>query len=352
MEKMFTRTLLGAAVAMAAVAGNANAAIELHGQAVQVYGQAAGSYQIWSPEANGAETTAVVDMESRMGFRGTVEFDNFGPDFVWQIETGNANNRDGAYGQRDTFVGLSFDGVGTVKFGRQLVAAYNYVDWPHTNPGLGNVFDWHNDIDAKYEDRADNVLRFDSANFGGFNFQATLSGMDKTTDAAAVSVAASYSADMFSVHAGHYTRGGWETKTEDSFEFDTETGLAKPVKGEVTKHGDVDYTIVGGSLFLGKATLTAGYKMMNNDVNDNSQNAYSVTAAYWLNDQWLVKAGYAATDESDNAKADDSDTAITGRILYALPSNVWYLDVRNYDMDGSAEKDDGTRIMLGTEFYF
>ena len=52
----------------------------------------------------------------------------------------------GKFGGRDTYVGFEFDGVGQLKYGRQLVAAYDYVDWPHTNPGLGNVYDWHNAI--------------------------------------------------------------------------------------------------------------------------------------------------------------------------------------------------------------
>ena len=90
MEKMFKRSLLGAAVAVAAVSGSANAAIELHGQAVQLYGQAAASYQVWDPSASGAETNAGVEVESRIGFKGVVEFDDFAPNFVWQIESGNA----------------------------------------------------------------------------------------------------------------------------------------------------------------------------------------------------------------------------------------------------------------------
>lgn len=42
MDKMFKRTLLASTVAMVAAAGSANAAIDLNGKAVQVYGQAAG----------------------------------------------------------------------------------------------------------------------------------------------------------------------------------------------------------------------------------------------------------------------------------------------------------------------
>lgn len=230
MEKMFKRSLLGAAVALATMAGSANAAIELHGQAVQLYGQAAGSLQLNNPEAK--DNNTVVEIESRIGIKGTVEFDNFEPNFIYQMETGNAWNRGGnndgfgAFGGRDTWFGFDFDGVGQLKFGRQLVAAYNYVDWPHSNPGLGNVFDWHNTIDASYQDRANDTIRFDSANFGGINFQATLSGMDTTNDAMVYSFATSYTNKVFSVHAGYYGQGKYDvtTTTKDKYEINQDTG--------------------------------------------------------------------------------------------------------------------------------
>lgn len=203
MEKMFKRSVLGAAVALAAVSGSANAAVELAGESLVFYGQAAGGIIIANPKASGSDSSISTDIESRIGFRGRVAFDAISPDFIWQIEGGNADNvwQNGHLGGRDTYLGFDFDGIGSFKYGRQLVAAFNYIDWPHTNPGLGNVFDvWNkdaNDHGASFEDRANNVLRFDSANFGGFNFQVSLSGMGSTTDALVASVGSSYSTDLF-----------------------------------------------------------------------------------------------------------------------------------------------------------
>ncbi|WP_337221251.1 porin [Vibrio cholerae] len=343
MDKMFKRTLLASTVAMVAAAGSANAAIELNGKAVQVYGQAAGSYQIWTPDAEGKDTTASVEIESRIGFRGVVEFEDFAPNFVWQIEGGNADNAAswdagwGRFGARDTFIGLEFDGVGSLKYGRQLVAAYNYVDWPHTNPGLGNVFDWYNPTEAALEGRADHVLRFDSANFGGFNFQATVSNMASTVDAAAFSLAASYTQDLFSVHAGHYTQGEYSVGTD--------------------KKGDSSFSIIGGQLYLGPVTLTAGYKMVENGLNDNGQDSLSTSAQY-VAGNWLYKVGYSHAFETDKKVVTDGvenngeATAITGRIMYMLPSYVIYFDVRNYDLNEDIKASDGTRTMLGMEYYF
>ncbi|PKF51711.1 porin [Enterovibrio nigricans] len=334
MEKMFKRSVLGAAVALAAVAGSANAAIELAGENVVLYGQAAGAIIATDPQGEGKDGVIATDIESRFGFRGRVEFDNFAPDFVWQMEAGNANSDGGSLGQRDTYLGFDFDGVGSFKYGRQLVAAYNYVDWPHTNPGLGDVFDntWGagNDTGASFEGRANNVLRFDSASFSGFNFQATLSGMGSTTDALVTSVAGSYSQSLFSVHAGYYSQDKYKADGVDA--------------------GDASYYIVGGSVFLGDLTVTAGYKKQDNGLTNVDQATYSFTAAYNVADNVFVKAGYAKAAETTGQ--DNDDVAMTARVGYLLPSAVLYFDVRDYDVDGATKTDDVTKFIFGTEYYF
>lgn len=362
---MFNKTLLGSAVLAAMMATSANAAIPLAGDAVQMYGQAAGFMHFVNIAEGESKVEAVI--ESRIGFRGTVEFEDFGPNFIWQIESGDTNGSDyGALGMRDTFIGLDFDGVGSFKFGRQLVAAYNYVDWPHSNPGLGNIFDWNNDLGVSYQDRANNNLRFDSATFGGFNFQATFSGMESSTDAMVASVAGSYSQDLFSVHAGYYSRGESLTTSDATTEWKPTTPAA-PGSGQwVTTAGKTSgyansYAIVGGSMFLGDVTLTAAYKMMETDTakGSNGQDAVSATAQYVLNNQWVFKAGYSMTTDADDditkdgklVKAEDTgDTAITARLGYLLPSTYLYIDSRNYKMDNS--DDWANNVLVGAEYYF
>lgn len=355
MDKFFKRTLLGAAVATVAAAGSANAAIELNGQAVQFYGQAAGFIHLVSPDEGDNQAKAAI--ESRVGFRGVVEYEDFGPNFVWQIEGGDANNGDksGQLGARDTYLGFEFDGVGTFKYGRQLVAAYNYVDWPHSNPGLGNVFDWHSalgDTDAKtktnggvgYQDRADHVFRFDSANFGGFNFQATLSNMDASTDNKVVSLGASFQAGPVNLHGGFYNDSEAEKR----------------------------YSIIGATAGFDALTLTAAFKAMENGEQavvytdngvivkktlDNSQNAVSLTGQYVIDEKIVLKAGYAQTMDSDKGSVvndtftkDDGSTAVTARLGYLLPSTYLFIDSRNYKMNGSEDFDHN--ILIGAEYYF
>ncbi|MCF8779652.1 porin [Vibrio sp. IRLE0018] len=357
MDKMFKRTLLGAAVASLAAAGSANAAIQLAGDAVQFYGQAAGNITL----IDAGDTTSIgADIESRIGFRGVVEFDDIAPKFIWQMEGGNANNGDktGGLGARDTYLGLDFEGVGQFKYGRQLVAAYNYVDWPHSNPGLGNVFDWNNDIGASFQDRADSVLRFDSANFGGFNFQATLSGMTKDTDQLVSSIGASFSHGIFSVHGGYYAQGSYEQGVGEPEKFtindlgevvvNPDWTAWKNAGGENQKEtvDSQNYAIFGGTLALGDVTLTAAYKAM--EVGKKSQNAFSTTAQYVIDSKYVLKAGYAMTDDAKGTK-DTGDTAVTARFGYLLPSSYWYLDSRNYSMN---DGDWGHRILAGMEYYF
>lgn len=368
MENMFKRTLLGAAIATAAMASTgANAAIDLLDGKVQLYGQAAGGLIIQNPDDGASKVVA--DIESRIGFRGRVDFDKLTPALIWQIEGGNANNAEntGGLGARDTYLGLDFDGVGSIKFGRQLVAAYNYVDWPHSNPGLGGVFDWNNDIGASYEDRADNTIRFDSANFGGFNFQATASGMKDDADQVALSLGTSYTSDMFNIHGGYYTRSNLENAYN----------AGKFVTGMIVT--DNSYGIVGGSLYLGDVTLTAAAKYMMTETEkhgDMNQFAYSATAQYIADGTWLYKLGvaYADTPELDSRNVLKSfedemhDLAVTGRIGYLLPSAILYADIRYSDHNRFASKakpdndtnssgvysepGKATNVHLGVEYYF
>ncbi|MFA0568676.1 MAG: porin [Vibrio gallaecicus] len=337
-HKFFKRTLLGAVIAASSI-GSASAAVQLAGENFEIYGTAAVYNMTIDSKDSATDTNNTVGVESKIGFKGKHVYEDFGPDLIWQIESGWASNADrswddskGILGGRDTFMGLVFNDVGTLKFGRQTHAAFDLVDWPHSNPGLGNVFDWNNDLGAGYQDRADNMIRLESAAFGPVKVNATFSGMESSTSEMISSFAAYFTQDKYALHAGYYMRGDSEDQTAaDAFK-------------------EHSYAIVGGSLYLGKLTLTGAYKMM--DYDGNGQNAISATGQYMLTDKMLVKLGYASTDEADGVAGDTGDTAITGRLGYLLPSTYLYMDIRNYDFNGSDESADNTRLLLGAEYYF
>ncbi|PFG46067.1 putative porin [Vibrio sp. ES.051] len=333
MDKMIKRTLLGAAIASVAAAGSANAAVQLAGENFEIYGTAAAYNMFITNDADGKDSTNTVGIESKIGFKGKHVYEDFGADFLWQIESGWASHDDsswasdrGILGGRDTFIGLGFD-AGNLKIGRMTHAAYDIVDWPHSNPGLGNVFDWNNDLGAGFQDRADNMIRFESAAMGPVKVNVTASGMESSTSDIILSGAVYFTQDMFGLHAGYYNRGEAEDKS----------------------FADHSYAIVGGNLYLDKLTLSAAYKMMEYDGND--QNAISATAQYMFTDKFLAKLGYASTDEADGTK-DTDDQAITARLGYLLPSTYLYVDVRSYDFNADDDSADNTRLLIGAEYYF
>jgi len=263
-------------------------------------------------------------------------------------------------GVRDTYAGLDFDGIGSVTIGRQLVASYNYVDWPHSNPGLGYVFDWNNDIGVSYQDRADNVLRFDSATWKGVNFQATVSGMEGGLDQAVLSAGVAYSHSIFKIHAAIYSRGKYEINESevDKYIFDDNGNtILNPdyIEGGklLTKYAN-RYGLIGGSLHFDDLTFTAAYKAMQVDTatDKSTQNAFSTTVKYLLNNKVEFKAGYAMTTDAEIdgvTKHNSGDQAITGRIGYLLPSTFLYTEVRNYKMNGGTKR--FNQVNLGIKYF-
>ncbi|MGL5292113.1 MAG: porin, partial [Vibrionaceae bacterium] len=159
MENIFKRSMIGMSVATVLATANVNA-MQLTDN-IQLYGQAAVSAWYDVKDGAGLNNSIDVDNESRIGFRGTQEFKNFGPTIIWQIESGNAGDAGdtGSFGFRDSFIGMEF-GHGKFRFGRLTTPAYDIVDWPYTNPGLGAIFDWNTDIAAgAHLDRVANHFR-------------------------------------------------------------------------------------------------------------------------------------------------------------------------------------------------
>ncbi|ANU37168.1 porin [Vibrio scophthalmi] len=369
MDKFFKRTLVGAAVAAVAAAGSVNAASLTDN--VDLYGQAAVSVWYMADVAEGKDHGLDIENESRIGLRGTQEFKNFGPAIIWQMETGNVGDdgSTGTLGGRDSFIGFQFD-AGKFRFGRLTQPAYDIVDWPYTNPGLGNVFDWNTDIAAgAHVDRSGDTFRWDSKNYNGFTYAASAFKGDKDVDNMGYSVAAHYSTNGFTLHAGYQTEGDAAVSVKNT--------ATTPV--ESTSEGQRSFYILGAEYSFGNGFhVTAAIKEMETDytvagatnaltgVSKQDQRAYSVTAQYDTA-EWQYKLGYAATSDlsTTGGNVNDKntgDTAITARVLFKLdPSAVIYADIRSYDMgvnayDVTADRDDQagdvTKFGIGVEYYF
>lgn len=336
MDKMFKRTLLGAAVAIAST--SAFAASEtgqigvLSDFNVQAYGVAAISV-FYQEDSNGYD----YENESRIGFRASKDmFENF--NVFMQIESGyvGEDGKGSTLGARDTFLGIQGD-WGKVRFGRMLTPLYEVVDWPYSNPGLGRVFDWGGDVAGHY-DRKGDIARYDSPAFGGLTFNVSVGRGDTSTkDSDHVGAAVHYNvADIVTLHGG--------------FESNSKYG-----------GGSIDSTayIVGFELPLPAGFGLAGaYKYNEGESKHDAyagqeakQGQYSIIGQYW-NGPWGFKLGYAANLESkvDGNKLGDEDEVLSAQLMYVKNGFVPYLRVGQHD---AYNADDKTAfVRLGIEYGF
>ncbi|HAS6348711.1 porin [Vibrio sp. IRLE0018] len=369
----FKKTLLGAAIAVAATGATAKEVGVNSDFNVEVYGVAAISLVNYNvTDNNDTSSGFVVENESRIGFRAHKEmFDNVL--ITMQIESGYVDSTDwghggvsgGVLGFRDTFIGASGD-WGNVRVGRVLTPLYEIVDWPFSNPGLGSVFDWGG-INGHY-DRQSNQVRYDSPKFGGFSFAASVGRDDNdngggaaTRDANFFGASAKYSLDkvtfMGAIESG--TRVVAKSGGDWSFDKDGKPTQAPVVAGY---EDDTFAYIVGFEASLpGGFGIAAAYKgeELDNGSRKYTQDSYSIVGQYW-NGPIGFKVGYAANLEADLSgttasnsalKADalaDSNT-ISAQLMAVHNGFVPYLRIAGRTV-GDADTDIVTRI--GLEYGF
>ncbi|MCG9598299.1 porin [Vibrio sp. Isolate25] len=376
MEKMFKRTLLGAAVAMVstgALAAESSQVGIISDFNVQAYGVAAISVVNYDSEETKSGVTTDTgtgydyENESRIGFRASKDmFENL--NVFMQIESGYVGeNGDGAsLGNRDTFLGLQGD-WGKVRFGRMLTPMYEVIDWPYANPGLGAVWDWGGDV--KYNrDRHGDMARYDSVDYNGFTFNlATGRGDSSVKDNYFYGAAAHYRLnDSITFHAA------LETETDRQLTAATAAGTCLEAAGcgtgisfgDATAATDATIADTFGYLVGFEASLPAGfgiagaYKAGESDVQggDKSEQAsYSIIGQYWTG-PWGFKLGYAANMDSETAgvKANNEDSVVSGQLMYVHNGFVPYVRIAQRDIlssDGSTNTETMV-VRVGLEYGF
>ncbi|MEZ9304961.1 porin [Vibrio breoganii] len=303
--------------------------------------------------------------ESRIGFRGKKQFKNFGPTFLWQIEGGYVDPSFGGsgagLGERDTFVGFESEGMGQVRLGRVLTPIYELIDWPASNPGLGDVYDWGGSIGgAKYQDRQSNTIRWDTPKyFDALSFDLAAGAGDEAALGAGD--------DYWFGGAAHYNVG--------PFQFDLAYERNDKFKSEGAVWTNDTYLAGIQAWFENGISFFAQYKHMEASTDtgiDESQGAMSTGLIYTTGD-WQYKLAYAMNFEleRDGQTIDNSDdNVISGQILYFVdPSAVLYARARTLDFgdkvsfsDGSLDDDgnlnqrwkseDFIEFSVGVEYYF
>ncbi|ELE7613320.1 chitoporin [Vibrio vulnificus] len=296
--------------------------------------------------------------ESRIGFRGKKNFANFGPTFIWQIEGGYVDPSFGGegaeLGERDTFVGFEGESMGQVRVGRVLTPLYEVVDWPGSNPGLGDVYDWGGAIGgAKYQDRQSNTIRWDSPMYGEAFSLDVAAGAG---DAAGLGAGDDFWAGL----AAHYKIG--------PIQLDAAYEGNRNIVAEGQTWDNDTYLVGVQGWFENGISFFAQYKMMEANANngvDEKQNAMTAGLMYTTGD-WQYKLGYAANFELErNGKTinNTDDNVISAQVMYFVdPSAVLYARARTLDFGDGAEALDGsgarwksadyTEFSVGVEYYF
>ena len=388
MDKVFKRTLLGAAVmaataaAVPAQANDSDAKYEVYGVvAVQVHNR---DYDN-SPNLDGTQ----VNNETRIGFRGSKQFANFGPKFIWQVESGyvdpsySGHEDKGGLGERDTFVGFEdFDTFGQVRVGRVLTPIYELVDWPGANPGLGDVWDWGGLIGgSKFQDRSSNTIRWDSPNWNGFS-------MDVATGRTSAAATGS-DEGWWHGSAGHYKVGPIQFDAAYEMNYDTretfqdgqttvtDSTLGSTSYQDFTREWDNNTYLLGlQGWFDNGISFFAQYRWQEAEVTsgtdkgrEEKQEAMTSGLMYNIGD-WQFKVGYAKNfDLEVNGQkiSGTSDDVISGQVMYFVdPAAVLYLRARDVSFGDSTvdtgvgnnttytrwKSDSFSEISVGVEYYF
>ncbi|ELR65147.1 membrane protein [Photobacterium marinum] len=382
MNKIFKRSVLGAAIATAAmVSASANAYQigENNDFNVEVYGVAAISVVNYDTDETNLSTNVSKDAstgydyenESRIGFRaGKDMFDNL--NVFMQVESGyvGEDGEGATLGNRDTFIGMKGD-WGKVRFGRMLTPMYELVDWPYANPGLGASWDFGGDVKF-HRDRHGDMARYDSPSFGDFNFSLATGRGDKDVDGNNwYGASAHYRvADMVTFHVGLESESDRKLKDGSAAKWDWVDADKKPETAPVwSKVDKVDSTMADtfGYLVGFEASLPAGfglagaYKSGESDVvggEKTDQDSFVIIGQYW-NGPWGFKLGYTENFESETAgkKNNDEDSILSGQLMYSKNGFVPYLRIAQRDLksandDGQMIEKDTFVVRLGMEYGF
>ncbi|MCO6522771.1 MAG: porin [Snodgrassella sp.] len=151
---------------------------------VVLYGQMKAGYEVNSSKVTGQDRdpylNGIADYGSRIGFKGSEDLGN-GLKAIWQVESrihlGHSNGGSDGWANRDSFIGLQHDKLGTLRAGRisnainanmDVVDAWEYGDGSDAL-GLGKF----TRTDARYVG-----IAYDSPEWAGFNFNVLYSPRD------------------------------------------------------------------------------------------------------------------------------------------------------------------------------
>ncbi|AVQ87117.1 porin [Plesiomonas shigelloides] len=370
---MFKKSMIAATIigSFAALPAHAYKIGTENGMNVEVYGVIAVDLNYYADTGAGYD----INNESRVGFRaGKQMFDDF--EVFAQIESGYVGDDGGSgkLGARDTFIGAK-GSWGTARFGRMLTPLYELIDWPYSNPGLGQVFDWGGDFAGNY-DRKSDTIRYDSPVMSGFSFSlATGRGNTNSTGNNWYGASAHYKVfDALTLHAGYENNNKHKISGGSDAYWDWKENSDVPgTAPEWTEFPGSPAFVVNRSTYLVgfEASLPAGFSFSGayksaeqKDVSDAkkwTQDSMSLVGQYW-NGPVGFKLGYAQNFdyEYNGKKVDDSgDKVISGQLMAVVNDFVPYVrighrDIQRFELNTNTldNASKGMFYMVGMEYGF
>jgi predicted porin len=304
---------------------------------VTLYGTMKGSVE--HDTATGqASKSQVQDDTSLIGFKGSEDLGN-GLKSVWQVETrlklGDSSS--GAWGTRQTFVGLDGGNLGLVRIGyvnNFLNDQYSVDQWSYSSTATRGSLSGANGLGVftNSGDRIKNAIRYDSATFGGFSAGIEYGfGENKTTTAS--STTTTTSSDVLGLGL-NYTYGDVAAHYAMQREKNPSNSAANDANSNqaATKHlFEVDYN--ANNLFVSAAyQISTGY-----DWSDDFSGDGTALISGTTNAAAKVKARQAALS--------------VGYTIGAFTPKATYAKGWNMKADGNTVNDSGYRqYVFGVDY--
>lgn len=324
-----------------------------------------------------ANNGAQINNETRLGWRGYAKFDQL-PEhtkFIWQVETGYVDASFGGLGkgylgERDTFVGFESTVFGKVRAGRVLTPLYELVDWPASNPGLGDVWDWGGTIGGnKHNDRQSDTIRFDSNElWTGFTFDLAVgAGNDRAGSTDSINADQNYWHGAAAHQKFDYDNGWFQLDFAYEMNYKTQEKITND-NGDVT---DTNFWnnqayligVQGGHGFFGyfaQYRLAKAKNTSDNIKEEQQSNSVGLMYNFGENNRWQAKVGYAKNYDlkvGGTTQNNTADDVWSTQLMYSIDSNaVVYARYRQVDAGETylnrGKTDSFKEASVGIEYWF
>ncbi|KAF0813193.1 Major outer membrane protein P.IA [Andreprevotia sp. IGB-42] len=282
----------------------------------------------------------IADQSSRITFKGEDKLDDGGT-LVWQIENGfniGVGGSTGLWGTRNTFIGYKSDSLGLLRFGKNdnayKLASADYIQALDGELNDDSGYLGGKRIIRRLGDRQDQIISYDSPNWGGFRVRASYdldSGKDDSVNATTGAITASYSNDTFSVG------GAYANASDRKISFGS-VSLSKDHASATATGTTTQGTQLGGTVKFSGVTLSAAWEHVEWDTGKLSrdQDSFALGALYKVG-KFTVHGAYLNAGDVDGlSDTGASQYVIGGQYSLSKQSRI-YLTYAQLENDKNAK---------------